>query len=328
MRRGFIVSGFFCLMGLLFVHNAAGEVLFEGYYVIKLNGGRVGYVINRYESIKEGKIFKATSFTNMSLPGINVTESVVTESDENFAPLKLSFIKIDNKKSSELIGEVKDGVLKITQKGDFPELSKNDGLGTLQPPKSGATKPLSMTSSTNVRQIPLPKGIFFSGILAYVILKSPQGLRTNEQYKYKTIAEELGQIVEGEARVEKEVLFRNRFKTYLIHNHFQGQTFTSWVTERGEILKTQDVASGISQELVPLEKTATKGFVVPKRTLIELFGEMPRGERNFAFLAHQKGEWLEEEDSLTIDKNTLPPGMGVHLKKNPKKQVKQKEDSK
>jgi len=266
------------------------QVLFEGYYKIQAQDEHIGYSVQRYESLQEAQKFKATIFIKTNAQGGSVTESIVTESDAQMRPLKMVYTGIVGKQvktidalidGGELIAEIRDG------------------------------------SKTEKKKIKLEPGIFFSGILIYSILKSPQGLSPETQYNYKSIAEENLQIVSGKAIIKGFEDFRGKIKALKVLNEFNNQKFYSWVTERGEVLETLAPYHGVTTYLVPNSEEALKGQVVPQKTLQALFGDIPKGHENMAYRAHLKGEW-PSAPGVGVQKGQksqfVPPGKGIHTK--------------
>lgn len=275
---------------LVWSQVAVSQVLFEGYYKIQSQSEHIGYSIQRYESLDNGKIFKATVFVKTNALGGNLTESIVTESGPGMAPIKMSYTGIVGKQTKTIDARIQEGSL-------IAEVREG---GKVQSSK-----------------LTLDPGIFFSGILIYSILKSPQGLVPETQYNYSAIAEESLELIKGKAIVQTYGEFRSKIRSLKVLNEFRDTKFISWVTEKGEILETTAPVQGLTTELVPNAEMAQKGQVVPEKILKTLFGSLPKGQENIAYRAHQKGEWPISKSVEPVPGHKtqpVPPGKGIHTK--------------
>jgi hypothetical protein len=338
----------FFILGFFFCFQSFSQVLFEGYYRILINKEPVGYSIQRYESLKEGKIFKATVFLKTNSQGGNITESIVTESDSHMNPLKLSYIAILGQETKIIEASVHNGFL-LVDKGGSPlgqPAGKSSGQGRSNSrsssrsssssggPSGGSSSKksghiASHSTGNSQEKIKIEPGVFFSGILIYSILKAPQGLSPETQYQYKALVEESLQVEEGQAHVQGYDQFRGRIKSLKVLNSFQDTKFYSWVTEKGEVLETTAPLQGLVTELMPSAQEATKDQVVPEKVLKALFGEIPKGHSNIAYRSHQKGEWPTGPLGSSLEKS-LDKRMEKPLEKSLEKSVltKAKKDQK
>jgi len=282
---------FSTMLALLLPFFASAQVLFEGYYKIQSENENIGYSIQRYESLENGQKFKATVFVKTNVSGGNLTESIVTLSDAGMNPVKMNYTAIIGNSTKIIDAEVKNGNL-------VAEI--RDG-----------NKPLER------KQLKIEPGVFFSGILIYSILKTPKGLVPETQYNYKSIAEETFEIVNGKAIVQDYEDFQGKIRSLKVLNEFRNMKFYSWVTDRGEVLKTAAPSQGVVTFLVPNREEATKGHVVPEKSLRALFGNIPLGENNTAYRAHKKGEWPSQDNEpsgVGLKKQLVPTKTGIKVK--------------
>jgi len=135
----------------------------------------LGYSIQKYEFDSATKQFVSTSFLKTNEMGGNTTESIKTYADENFKPVKYLYTFLSGTGESKTI----DGQIK--------------GEKLLATVKAGSGKQNKIVAD-------MPKGVFFSQFLVYVILKSPSGLSAQNSFSYKAIAEEDASVTSGQAQ--------------------------------------------------------------------------------------------------------------------------------
>lgn len=233
-------------------HAVRAEVLFEGYSKINSGGVHIGYAIIRYDFDAKKKQFIASTFLKTNDFGGNLTESLKAVASEDLKPVSYQYTTLTGKVVKTIDGKVEKGKLvAVVKDGDKSERIVKD----------------------------LPKGAFFSSFLAYVMLKSPQGFKSDNKYDYEAIAEEDAALYKGVAYV-KNLQDYNGLKAFQVLNEFKGTKFISFVSERGEVLSTKSPLQGISTELVAQPTLATAGMTVPAPTLKTLFGEVPTGQKN------------------------------------------------
>lgn len=119
-------------------------------------------------------------------------------------------------------------------------------------------------------------GVFFSSVLAYVVLRSPSGLKVDTSFDYEAIAEETASIDSGKLSIRQRENYMG-MQPFRVLNEFKGVRFTSLVSEKGEMLLARALSNPISTELVATPGEATEGFPVASSMLISLFGEVPKG---------------------------------------------------
>lgn len=240
----------------------AGEVMFEGYYQIKLGSEAIGYSIQRYEFDPKAKTFDSISFLRAKFGGRSVTESLKARANDKFHPV-----------SYQYTSQVDDQIATIdaTFKGEVMKLVKTDG---------------KKTQRTETYKI--PKGTFLSSFLVYIMMQRKMAL--NEVFKYSAVAEEEGSSYWGKAWLESKA-DRGPYVVFRILNDFKGEKFVSSLaavpdgknTDRyvkGEVLASVSPAKSVSTELMAEPSTATEGQMVPNKVLVALFGGMPTGKLN------------------------------------------------
>jgi hypothetical protein len=239
---------------MFFASGAAlGDVLFEGYSKIVIDGEHVGYTVQRYEFDPKKKEFTATSFLKTNATGGNITESLKARANAKFQPISFNY--------TSLVGD-QPKTIDATFKGDTMTAKVKDG----------AKKVESISKK-------IPKEAFLASFLGYVMLNSKEGLKTGLKYSYKAVAEEDGGLYGGEAYVAAEEP-SNGINSFKILNKFKGAEFASWVTHKGEILSTKSPAQKLSTELVATVKEATESHQLNTVTLTQLFGSLPKGTDN------------------------------------------------
>lgn len=252
MVRTSLSSTIAFLFLISFSNVSRAEILFEGYSKILSGGVHVGYVVARYEFDNQKKIFTATSFLKIQQLNGGITESIKATASEDLKPLSYSY--------TALVG--------ATTKVIDAKFEKNKMVATV---KEGG-KVVKVSND-------LPKGIFLSSFLGYVILKSPQGLKAETKYEYQAIAEEDAKIEKGIAVVKNAEPYSG-IKAFRILNDFKGTKFVSYMTEKGEVLSTKSPAQSIATELVATAAEATAKFNVSQALLSSLFGGIPEGKEN------------------------------------------------
>ena len=154
------------------------NILFEGYSKIILNGLHVGYAILRYEFDPKKKRFQATYLVKTEEQGGNILESLKAVADQDLKPISYQYVSLIEKKPK---------TIDVTFKGQKM-------TGTLKEGK--VTKKLISD---------LPKGTGLAIFLYYLILRSPEGLKTETKYNYKALAEEDAKVYDGVAIVGMEL---------------------------------------------------------------------------------------------------------------------------
>lgn len=231
---------------------ASADVLFEGYSKVMISGVHVGYAIQRYEFDSKKKEFIATHYLKTNAAGGDITESLKARSTASLKPIAYQYTALVGGQTKTIDAQVKNGML----------------TGSI---KSG--------DKTEVINKKLPEGAFFASFLGYLMLQGKEGVKKGVKYGYQAIAEEDAGIYTGEAFVadEETVLGVNAFK---VLNTFSGSRFVSYITPKGEIVKTMAPIQQIETNLVGNVAEATAGHSVNSNTLKMIFGTFPKGAEN------------------------------------------------
>lgn len=262
------------------------EVLFEGYSKVMSGGAHVGYTVSRYEYDPKTKHFSGVYFLKTGAAGGDITESVKSESDQELNPISYEYTSLVGKQSKTIDAKFSKGVMTATVDG-----------------KKKITT--------------LKKGTFLSNFLIYLILKSKNGLQPGiPPYSYTAIAEEDAEPAKGDALVEKEETYNGQH-AYRILNRFKDVKFTSYVSDRGEILATTSPANGISTELMAKPADATGSFPVSATIMKNLFGGIPAGTANA--IARAAKEDAPPAGAIPGKQQSVPPGKGIQVKAEPGK---------
>lgn len=194
---------------------AHATTLFEGWFEIYGGSKKLGFVVQRYEFVDNK--FKLVQY----LKTTEDEEILKAESGADFAPTKYTYT---------LTGPT-------TKK--FTEASFKNNIMNIKTVENGKT-----TKQTKKIQ----KGTFLATFLTYLIMSDQKngGLKTGNIFNYYAIAEEDGNIENGNARVEKTETVKNR-QAFKIKNGFKCQDFKnnckdkwfSFITHKGETLLTR-----------------------------------------------------------------------------------------
>ncbi|OQW53979.1 MAG: hypothetical protein A4S09_06200 [Proteobacteria bacterium SG_bin7] len=279
----------FFILGVPFVGNA--EILFEGYYKIDIEGKHIGYSIIREEFDAKKKEFVSRRFTKTTPEVGDITMSSTTVCDDGFKPKSLEFFYLDKTKKK---------IIKGTANGN----------------KFGMT--ISEGGTPQKQTIELPKGVFFSSFVTYLIMQ--KGIGTDKRFAYDAIAEETGSVLKGETVIEKSMTDHRGQKVFKTVNKFGGADFIALVNSVGETLVSDTPAQNEHAELVKTAAEATKGIPIPKAVIDTLFGGMPEGTKNSLNPdAPQKQTSkaalpAKSEGKKAGQKFEVPPGKGIIIK--------------
>lgn len=242
------------------------ETMFEGAYKVVSDNQHVGYVIQRYEFDPKTKVFTSIYFLKTNEKGGDITESLKAQANDKFHPISYQYTNQTGDKIKLIDGKFKKEIM---------ELEITDGK----------------TKKKETHKI--PKGTFMSSFLGYMMLQ--KGIKKDIKFKYSGVAEEDGASYNGEAYVEGEEKLKD-FDVFRIKNKFKGANFVSFITKNGEVLKTESPAIHLSTELQKSIAEATKGMVLPHKTLNLLFGKVPTGKVN-VLNKKESGEKAPDEKS-------------------------------
>lgn len=232
----------------------AGEIMFDGYYRVELEGKHVGFVVQRYEFDSSKKNFTSTIFTKMKIGTLLRQESLKAVSSDKFQPLSFQYTFSEGDSIKTVDAIYKNQADKVTA-----SLTINDGKNT---------KALTSVS---------PKGTFLSSFLAYLMLQS--GIDVGKKFAYSAVAEEDGNSYRGEAWVKEPAKFAGQDAMRVV-NKFKGESFVSYVNKKGDVLGTESPKQNLNTILVASPALATEDQTVPNKILRQLFGDIPLGKVN------------------------------------------------
>lgn len=240
--------------------SANSEILFEGYYKVLQFKKHVGFYVLRTEVDAKTGQFKTSSFTRLAKNGFDMTESLQTVSNSDLAPISYNYLAAEGKKTKTIDAKfAKDKMTAIaTENGKASKIEKK-----------------------------IPKGIFLSTALYYLMLKGKDGLKTDSKYDFSAIAEELAEIKTGSAKVDKKMITQGSLQLLKVSNKFAGMEYENLITERGEAISAVTAATGIETELVKSSEEALEGIKVNSVVFEKLFGDIPTGKIN---VYHAKGK--------------------------------------
>lgn len=293
MIRTKIFSLILFTVGAPFVGHT--EILFEGYYKIDIEGKHIGYSIIREEFDAKKKEFVSRRFTKTTPEVGDITMSSTTVCDDGFKPKSLEFFYLDKTKRK---------IIKGSARGNKFDMTISEGGA----PKKQTTE--------------LPKGVFFSSFITYLIMQN--GISTDKRFAYDAIAEETGTILKGETVIEKTMADHKGQKVFKTVNKFGGADFVALVNSTGETLVSDTPAQNEHAELVKTADEATKGIPIPKGVIDTLFGGMPEGTKNSLNPdAKQKQVSKTAPEGKPPGKKPgqkfeVPPGKGIIIKSQTK----------
>ena len=264
------------------------NILFEGYSKIILNGLHVGYTVLRYEFDPKKKQFQATYLVKTEEQGGNILESLKAVADQDLKPISYQYVSLIDKKPKTIEATFKG--LKMT--------------GLLK--EGNVSKKLISD---------LPKGTGLAIFLYYLILRSPEGLKTETKYNYKAIAEEDAKVYDGVAIIGKEEKF-NGLRAFKASNTFKDVNYTFYLTETGEALMTDTPAANIKTILVAKPEEAIAKFNVPTPILSSLFGQVPAGSTN-AVTKSLNAEVRKHQSPPPTKREGIPPDPKIMIKGSP-----------
>jgi hypothetical protein len=267
----------FLTLSLLISRVAFADVLFEGYSKVMSGGVHIGYTIAKYEFDNKKKQFIATTFLKTNQLGGDLTESLKTISTADFKPISYSYTSLMGKLVKTIDAKVEKNKFNATIKnGDKVERISKE----------------------------LPKGTFFSSVLAYVMLSSKDGLKPDVKYDYQAIAEEDATLNKGIAIVKNKEDY-NGIQAFKVLNEFKNVKFISYVTDRGEVLASKSPVQSISTDVTASPSASTSGLQIPSAVLKQLFGDVPTGQIN---------EVSKLAKAVPTKQEGIPQGKGIHLK--------------
>jgi hypothetical protein len=257
---------FYRLFGILLLFFSpvslfASEIMFEGYYRIELENKPIGYSILRYAFDPKTSQFEATSFMRVKFGDKIVQESLKAKATDKFHPVSYQY--------TSQVGDVLK-LIDATFKGDVMTAKINDG------------KQLRTETSKMV------KDTFLSTFLPYMLLQ--QKLAVNDNFKYSAVAEEDGGAYWGKAWLQAKEA-KPGMEVYTILNKFKNEEFISKMAiikdpknpsknVKGEVLSTSSPTKNLGSKLMGSANQATEGQLIPNKTLLSAFGDIPTGKIN------------------------------------------------
>ncbi len=264
--------------------SSSANTLFEGYYKILSGDQHIGFVLTRFQFDPKEKKFSTQQLTRISSGGNEVMESLSAVSDETLNPISYKY--------TSLVGR--------TSKSIDAKFAKNKMTATV-----------SETGKKNITlRNDLKPGTFLSSFLVYTLLRSPTGMKTNSSYDFSAIAEEDGQISQGQVKVLREEKYKG-FSTFRVENFFKKGRFLSFVTDNGEVLATEVKDARLLTELVAKPGDAIGTIGLPESVARTLFGSIPTGEKNVVTTYFNQ---LEKKTEAPGKQQGFPPGQGVLIK--------------
>lgn len=253
-------SVFVLILTLIFTLHANAEILFEGYYKVTQFKKHIGFLVLRHEIDTQTNNFKTTSFIKLAKEGFDMTESYQAVSDAELAPLSVNYLAAGDKKTKTINVTIKN--------------QKMTGSVT----EDGKTIKVNET---------VPKGVFLSSALYYIMLKSKSGLKTDTKFDYSAITEEGPVVMTGTVSVDKKMVTQGTQQLLKINNRFAGSDYDNLVTTKGEVISANTPGTMIESELVKNKDEALAGIKLPAGTLEKIFGNTPAGTTN---PLHAKGK--------------------------------------
>lgn len=229
---------------------AKSEVMFEGYFKIKVGEKHVGYTVQRYEFDAKKKQFRSTYFIQTSKEAGGINESLEAVANDKFQPISYNYT-----------AKVGNSVKIIDAKFENSVMTATVGNGKISQKVQKKIKP----------------GTFLSTFLAYLMLQ--KGYEAGKKFSYQAIAEEDAEIHGGEALIKEQLKYKG-MDAFRILNSFKGSQFVSYVSPKGEVYGTSSPVQKLSTELVGQAAEATQGLMVPSKSLKMLFKTVPRGKVN------------------------------------------------
>lgn len=298
--KAFLLQSTILLFIAVFCITTKAETLFEGYAKVISDGSHVGFFISKYEVDNKKKQWIAKTYLKTNAQAGNINERLTAVASDDMTPISYVY--------TSMTGEV-DKKNAVTKTIDA-QFKKGKMTATI----TETGKPVQKISKD------IPKGVFLSSFLVYVMGKSPKGLVVDTKYDYQAIAEEDASIEKGMAFIKNQEDFLGQ-KVFRILNDFKKNQFISYVNEKGEILSTRSPAIGISTELVAQPSIALGNLSMSAVIVKSIFGEIPLGINNEVARLFQ--EQKKPKDTAAAPANPsvgqgkqegVPPKKGLILK--------------
>ena len=246
------------------VASFADDVMFEGYYRVRLDGDHVGYAVQRFDFDPKSGEFTCRQFLRVQIGDDLIQESTRARANDKFEPLSYQYTYQRGAELKKIEG---------TFKGREMKLAIADG-----------------ESAVRTETATIPERAILSSFLLYKIMQKP--LKPGPGWSFNAIAEEIGSILPGKVRVltERKVAGRTRFKVEVAFKDetlewelvAEGDPTRPHAFTKGEVFKTESIEKGFRLDLVPRASLATANQLVPGKTLVTVFGNVPSGKVNMA----------------------------------------------
>lgn len=254
MRSHLLLKLFSVFLYLSFASIANAEVVFEGYYKVTQFKKHIGFLVLKHELDAKTKQFKTTSFSKLAKNGFNMTESYQAVSDSTLAPVSLNYLAASEMKNTKTID--------VTFK-------KNMMTGLV----------VENGKQTKINE-KVPKDVFLSSALYFLMLNSKTGLKTDSKLDFSAVTEEGPVVMPGQVSVEPKMITQGSLQLLKVKTKFAGPEYENLITQKGEVISASTSATGIETELVKSSDEATEGIKIASGTLEKIFGEIPAGKIN------------------------------------------------
>ncbi len=249
------------LIGLLFLSSsiANAAVVFEGYYKVSQFNNHIGFIIIKHELEPKSNNYIIQTYLRLAKKNFDMTETLKTVSDSNMKPVQYSYTALDKKRTKTIEGTITNDAK--TKNEIMAIVAIEDG------------KKLAMS-------VPYEKGVFFSSALYAMMLRGEKGLKTGMDLEFNAIAEEAAQVHTGTTKIAKTRVTKDTFQLMKAENNFAGSNYEVLLTDKGEIVSTNDSKTGIKTELVRNKEEAIQDIKINTKTLEQIFGSNPEGKTN------------------------------------------------
>lgn len=255
-RTAFLSFVFLSFLGTnpLSITTVKADTLSEGWYKLLLGQQHIGYIVQRYELDPKKNQVILTSFLRTNTLGGDLTESLQAHSTTGFEPVSYQYSLMKGKAATLIDAKFS---------------------------KEGAAVRVTENGETKTHKYKVPQGTFLSYFLGLVMtsFKNPKdasdsGIKVGRSFSYKAIAEEDGQLSDGNAEVLGTEKI-NGHETFRIRVKYKNIQSISFLTATAEIAQINQPISG-HQIKVTSREDATRGFPSSEKSLKTLFGTIPK----------------------------------------------------
>lgn len=239
------------------IANAA--IVFEGYYKVSQFNNHIGFIIIKHELEPKSNNYIIQTYLRLAKKNFDMTETLKTVSDSNMKPVQYSYTALDKKRTKTIEGTISNDAK--TKNEIMAIVAIEDG------------KKLALS-------VPYEKGVFFSSALYAMMLRGEKGLKTGMDLEFNAIAEEAAQVHTGTTKIAKNRVTKDTFQLMKADNNFAGSNYEVLLTDKGEIVSTNDSKTGIKTELVRNKEEAIQDIKINNKTIEQIFGSIPEGKTN------------------------------------------------